>query len=113
MAVEIDPEVVASLDDETLAAARAELRAADDVLEYEQYRRMSVREMTPDQMARACDIARDRIAKAPDAETKAVLVRFIRDVELEGARRFPDRKIAGSLNVGVSSIIQNLGLGAR
>lgn len=105
----IDPDFVATLTDEDIAESRAQLRAADDVFEYEQYRRMSIREMTPDQMARACDIARDRIKTAPDAETRAILVAFIRDVELEGSRRFPGRKVAGRLDVGVAGVIEALG----
>lgn len=110
MATPLDPEVVASLPDEAIKEARAELRAADDVLEYEQYRRMDVRTMTPDQMARACDIARERIGRTDDPATKALLVQFVRDVELAASSRFPGRKIAGRLDVGVAGILDGLGL---
>jgi len=107
----VDPEVVAGLDDELIKNTRAELKAIDEVFEYEQYRRMAIKAMTPDQMARACDIARDRIVRAPDAETKAVLTRFIRDIELEGARRFPGRQVAGRLDIGVEAILKGIGIG--
>lgn len=110
MATQIDPEYVATLPDEAIAEARAELRAADDVLEYEQYRRMDVRTMTPDQMARACDIARARLLSTTDVETRAILVRFVRDVELAASQRFPGRKVAGRLDVGVAGILDGLGL---
>jgi len=107
----VDPEVVMNLDDEQIKQARAELAAVDEVFEYEQYRRMAVKDMTPDQMARACDIARDRIKRAPDPETKAILTRFIRDVELEASRKFPGREVAGRLDIGVAGILQGIGIG--
>lgn len=106
----LEPEQVQFFSDEEIADARRELRAADDVLEYEQYRRMAVKDMTPEQMARACDIARDRMARTDDVATKAVLVQFIRDVELQASKKYPGRKVAGSLSVGVAGILQGLGL---
>jgi hypothetical protein len=104
----IDYETVQSLTDTQLAEARAELQSVVDVVDYERLRRKPVREMTPDEMARACDLARGRIAATDDPLTVAVLHAFIRDVELVGREKFVGRRVTGRLDVGINQIFSQV-----
>lgn len=104
----IDYKTVTLLTDDQLREARAELQAVVDIVDYEQLKRMPVREMNPDQMARSCDLARGRIAVTNDPVTVAVLHEFIRNVELVGREKFLGRRVTGRLDVGIGQIFENV-----
>lgn len=93
----LDVDEAARLTGEQLMQLRAALKAQDKILEYEELKRLPIGMMTPEQMARSCDLAREQLEIIEEPSVRAGLEGFIKAIDEYARENHRDRKITGVL----------------